>query len=209
MRAGVLAELLRELELAPAIIAGGSGGARDSILVAIEQPGVVRSLVVWHVVGGVYSQMRLAAVYVLPTLEALAARGIDGVLELPHWRDRIQANPRNRDRLLTLGADGLRAVMTRWLHAYVPKAGQTIPGVLDEEIEMLDVPTVIVRGGENDRDHPRRTSLELQCLIAGSTLAEPPWPEDAWERGLEAFARGEGHFFDAWPQVAPLILGMD
>jgi pimeloyl-ACP methyl ester carboxylesterase len=35
MRAETLAALLKELNMAPAAIAGGSGGARDSILTAI------------------------------------------------------------------------------------------------------------------------------------------------------------------------------
>jgi len=206
MRAEILAALLRELDMAPAVVAGGSGGARDSIITAMRHPDVARSLVVWHVVGGVYSQMRLASVYILPTLEALALKGIDGVLELPHWRDRIAVNPRNRDRLLAIGADGLRAIMLRWLHAYVPKPGQTIPGVLDDDLEGIAVPTVIIRGGRDDLDHPRRTSFELHLLIHGSRLAEPPWPEDGWERGLEASARGDGHFFDLWADAAEVIL---
>ena len=46
----------------------------------------------------------------------------------------------------------------------------------------IKVPTLIIRGGENDWDHPKRTSLEVSCLIKGSELIDPPWPEDAWER---------------------------
>ena len=50
----------------------------------------------------------------------------------------------------------------------------------------IKVPTLIIRGGENDLDHPKRTSLEVSCLIKGSKLIDPPWPEDAWERAGES-----------------------
>ena len=78
--------------------------------------------------------------------------------------------------------------MLRWLNAFVSKPGQTIPGVEDEMFDDIKVPTLIIRGGENDMDHPKRTSLEVSCLIKGSTLIDPPWPEDAWERAGEKFA---------------------
>ena len=56
----------------------------------------------------------------------------------------------------------------------------------------IKVPTLIIRGGENDWDHPKRTSLEVSCLIKGSKLIDPPWPEDAWERAGEKFAASGG-----------------
>ena len=99
--------------------------------------------------------------------------------------------------------------MLRWLNAFVSKPGQTIPGVPDEMFDNITVPTLIIRGGENDWDHPKRTSLEVSCLIKGSTLIDPPWPEDAWERAGEAFARSGGKkfcLFDTWVQAAPAIL---
>ena len=99
--------------------------------------------------------------------------------------------------------------MLRWLNAFVSKPGQTIPGVPDEMFDNITVPTLIIRGGENDWDHPKRTSLEVSCLIKGSTLIDPPWPEDAWERAGEERAPGKvKHFnmFDTWVQAAPAIL---
>ena len=73
----------------------------------------------------------------------------------------------------------------------------------------IKVPTLIIRGGENDWDHPKRTSLEVSCLIKGSKLIDPPWPEDAWERASEARAQGKVkrfNMFDTWVQAAPAIL---
>jgi 2-hydroxy-6-oxonona-2,4-dienedioate hydrolase len=206
MRGEVLADLLKALGMAPAVIAGGSGGARDSIITVMLHPEVATKLITWNIVGGVYSTLNLAGVYVLPNIGALKSGGIEAVLALPEWQALIEANPRNRERLLDLGTDGLLAVMMRWLNAFVPKPGQTIPGVPDEEFEKVTVPTMIVRGGVDDLDHPKRTSMEVHCLIKGSQLVEPPWPEDAWERAVEARAQGRGNIFDPWVLGAPLML---
>jgi 2-hydroxy-6-oxonona-2,4-dienedioate hydrolase len=206
MRAEVLAGLLQELSLAPCVVAGGSGGARDSLLTAILHPDVVSRLIVWNIVGGVFSTMNLAAYYAIPNLNAVRLGGIDGVLALPEWQTLVAANPRNEQRLRTLGAARFWHVMRDWLDAYVPTPGQTIPGVRDALVEEIAVPTLIVRGGEHDLDHPKKTSHEVHCLIAGSRLVEPPWPEDAWEQAFVAFDAGRGHLFDPWALAAPLIL---
>lgn len=41
---------------------------------------------------------------------------------------------------------------------------------LNEVFDNINVPTLIIRGGEHDWDHPKRTSLEIHCLIMGSQL---------------------------------------
>ena len=66
-------------------------------------------------------------------------------------------------------------------------------------------PTLIVRGGDKDYDHPKRTSFEIHALIKGSTLIDPPWPEDAWEAASAAMASG-GSLFDFWQLGAPAFL---
>jgi 2-hydroxy-6-oxonona-2,4-dienedioate hydrolase len=207
MRAAVLGELLRTLDTGPVILAGGSGGARDSIVTTIEHPDLVRKLVLWNIVGGVQGQFVLGSYYVVPTLLAVRSLGMDAVAELPEWRTLIEANPKNRDRILSQDRTEFNRLMLRWLEAYVPKPGQTIPGVPDDRFADIDVPTLIIRGGKDDYDHPKRTSLEVHCLIAGSEVIDPPWPEDAWERSTEARARGEDvGGFDTWVQAAPPIL---
>ena len=126
--------------------------------------------------------------------------------KVQEWRDRIEENPANKQRFLDLDSDEFLKVMLRWLNAFVSKPGQTIPGVEDEMFDDIKVPTLIIRGGENDWDHPKRTSLEVSCLIKGSKLIDPPWPEDAWERASEERAAGRvKHFnmFDTWVQAAP------
>ena len=147
--------------------------------------------------------------YIVPSILAVRGPGINGLLHVGEWKERIAENPANEDRFLAFDADEFLKVMLRWLNAFVSKPGQTIPGVEDEMFDNITVPTLIIRGGENDWDHPKRTSLEVSCLIKGSTLIDPPWPEDAWERAAEGRAQGKvKHFnmFDTWVQAAPAIL---
>lgn len=210
MRAATLGAMLQKLETGPVLVAGGSGGARDSIVFTLMFPELVKKLAVWSIVGGTYSSMSLASVYVLSELRTVRASGIEGVMVMPglagSWADLIEANPANKQRLLDIGAEEFERVMTRWLDAYVPKPNESIPGVPDFEFDEIKVPTLIIRGGEKDFDHPKRTSYEVHALIKGSRLIEPPWPEDAWERASEARNAGRGNIFDPWILAAPALL---
>ena len=209
MRAETLRHLITTLDIGPCVIAGGSGGARDSMLTAMLYPDLVRKLLVWNIVGGVYGSFVLGSYYIVPSILAVRGSGMKGVVNVDEWKERIAENPANRERFLSQDPDQFLKLMLRWLNAFVPKPGQTIPGVEDEMFDNIKVPTLIIRGGENDLDHPKRTSLEVSCLIKGSTLIDPPWPEDAWERAGEARASGKvKHFnmFDTWVQAAPAML---
>ncbi|NTY63839.1 alpha/beta fold hydrolase [Mycolicibacterium sphagni] len=209
MRAETLHGLITGLGIGPCVIAGGSGGARDSILTTILYPEIATNLVTWNIVGGVYGSFVLGSYYLVPSILAVRGLGIKGLLQVDEWKERIAENAVNKDRILAMDADEFLRVMLRWLNAFVPKPGQAIPGVDDEFFGDIKVPTLIIRGGENDWDHPKRTSLEVNCLIKGSTLIDPPWPEDAWERAGEDRASGKVkrfNMFDTWVQAAPAIL---
>lgn len=210
MRAATLAGMIEQLGLGPVVALGGSGGARDSIVFTIMYPQLVTKLGVWSIVGGTFSSMSLAGVYSMSELRTVRSKGIEGVLEMPglagSWSDLVAANPRNKERLLAIGADEFERVINRWFNAFIPKPNEAIPGVPDWQFAEINVPTLIIRGGEKDFDHPKRTSYEVHCLIKGSRLIEPPWPEDAWERAQEARDEGRGSIFDPWVKAAPVLL---
>ena len=167
MRAETLHGLLDALGVQRCILAGGSGGARDSMLTTMLYPELVEKLVVWNIVGGVYGSFVLGSFYIVPSILAVRGAGMDGVVKVQEWRERIEENPANKQRFLDFDKDEFLKLMLRWLNAFVSKPGQTIPGVEDEMFDRIRVPTLIIRGGENDLDHPKRTSLEVSCLIKG------------------------------------------
>ena len=209
MRAETLQQLVTKLDIGPVILLGGSGGARDSMLTTMLYPELVRKLVVWNIVGGVYGSFVLGSYYIVPSILAVRGAGMKAVAHVQEWQERIAENHDNEARILEQDPAAFLKLMLRWLNAFVPKPGQTIPGVEDEMFDNITVPTLIIRGGENDLDHPKRTSLEVSCLIKGSKLIDPPWPEDAWERAGEARASGKVkrfNMFDTWVQAAPAIL---
>jgi 2-hydroxy-6-oxonona-2,4-dienedioate hydrolase len=210
MRASTLGAVVDQLGLGPVVALGGSGGARDSIVFALLHPEMVTKLGLWNIVGGPFSSMNLAGVYNMPELRTIRSKGIEGIFTMPgvagSWPDLIAANPRNRDRLEDLGAEEFERVMTRWFNAFIPKPNEPVPGVPDWMFEQISVPTLIIRGGEFDYDHPKRTSFEVHCLIQGSRVVDPPWPEDAWERASEASQNGTGNLFDPWVKAAPVLL---
>jgi pimeloyl-ACP methyl ester carboxylesterase len=207
MRAETLHGLLTSLGEGPCVIAGGSGGARDSMLTVMLYPELATKLMVWNIVGGIYGTFFLGSYYVLPNIRAVRTKGMEGVVALPEWQALIEANPANRDRLLGFDPEEFEQVMMRWLMAFVVKPGQTIPGVDDWMFQRIKVPTLIIRGGAKDVDHPKRTSLEVSTLIEGATLIDPPWPEDAWERASRDREKSDHYnMFDSWVQGAPAML---
>src|ERR1700739_50680 len=157
MRGETLHGLLTALDAGPCILAGGSGGARDSMLTTMLYPEAITKLIVWNIVGGVYGTFVLGSYYVVPSILAGRGLGMEGVLAVPEWRELVEQNPANKQRFLDLDPDDFLKVMLRWLNAFVSKPGQTIPGVDDEMFGNIKGPTLIIRGGGNVLDNPHRT----------------------------------------------------
>ena len=61
MRAETLHRLVTGLGFERCILAGGSGGARDSMLTTMLYPELVEKLVVWNIVGGIYGSFVLGS----------------------------------------------------------------------------------------------------------------------------------------------------
>jgi pimeloyl-ACP methyl ester carboxylesterase len=206
MHADTLAELLRRLDMAPAVVAGGSAGARVSLITALRHPDVARKVLGWWLSGGVYGTMILAMTYNLPFMATALTGGMTAVADMPQWAETIAANPGNRQRLLDMDVEEFLAVMDRWLRAFVPEEGKPIPGVTSEQLASINVPTVIWRSSPLDRYHTEMTSLQVHSLIPGAKLVEPPWGDDEWTRLQILTSQGKGHIFDTWPRLAPQIL---
>ena len=96
----------------PTVIAGGSGGARVSLLTAARNPDVTAGLAMWWISGGVPGLLQLANYYCMPSADAAWHGGMEAVVALDQWQETIAKNPRNRDRFLAMdrervpGGDG-------------------------------------------------------------------------------------------------------
>jgi pimeloyl-ACP methyl ester carboxylesterase len=207
IQADALAGLLRHLDLAPAVIMGGSGGARVSLLTAAKHPDVARGLAVLWISGGVFGLLTLAVFYCGPSLQRAWAEGMEAVIALPEWAEVLERNPRNRQRFLDQDRDTFIATMERWMRAYYPREGELVPGLPSEMAQRVNVPTLVFRSGASDAYHTRATSEAVAQLIPGARLVEPPWPDTEWNDGSQRRAAGtQKGAFERWPLLAPQLL---
>jgi pimeloyl-ACP methyl ester carboxylesterase len=206
MQADALAALLRHLELPPAIITGGSGGARVSLLTVARHPNVARACAVWWVSGGVFGTMSLGPFYCGPSLKAAWISGMQAVAELADWREVIERNPANRDRILEQDRTTFIATMERWMSVYYAHPDQRIPGMPDADAEQIGVPTLVFRSGPSDVSHTRQTSEALASLIPSATLIEPPWGDDEWNERVTLMNGPGMPLFENWPRLVPALV---
>jgi hypothetical protein len=132
--------------------------------------------------------------------------GMEAVASLPEWAEVQERNPRNRDHFRALDRVEFISTLERWMHAYCPEPGATVPGISDERCREIAIPTLVFRSGESDAHHTRATSERVHELIPGSRLVEPPWGDTEWnDRSDAAVATGSG-LFERWPLLAPVLL---
>jgi pimeloyl-ACP methyl ester carboxylesterase len=207
MQADYLAALLRHLDLGPAVVMGGSGGARVSMLAVAAHPDIAAGLAVLWISGGIYGLMTLANFYCAPSLRAAWTEGMRAVADLPDWEEVTRRNPANRQRILEQDRATFIATMERWMAAYYPKPDEPVPGFTEDRARTITVPTLVFRSGESDCWHTRATSEAVAQMIPTARLVEPPWPDTEWIDGSERRARGEQKgAFERWPMLAPQLL---
>jgi pimeloyl-ACP methyl ester carboxylesterase len=205
MQADTLAALLRHLDLAPAVISGGSGGARVSLLTASRHPDVAAGLAVWWISGGAFGLMSLGMHYCGQNLVKAWEDGMDAVAALPEWEEVISRNPSNRQRILDQDRGEFVATMERWMLAYCPCGGELVPGLTTEDAAAIGVPALVFRSGESDAYHTRETSEAVASMLPRARIVEPPWGDREWiERSADH--RVSGKLFDRWPKLAPPLV---
>ena len=206
MQADVLAALLSHLDIAPAVIAGGSGGSRVSLLAAARHPEVAAGLAVWWISGGPFGLISLATHYCGGSVHAAWTGGMEAVAALPEWAEVIEGNPSNRQRFLDQDRQELIATLERWMVAYCPCGDEVVPGLPDADARKLDIPTLVFRSGESDAHHTRATSEAVADLLPDTRLVEPPWGDTEWvERQAERTAGRATGLFVRWPLLAPQL----
>ncbi|MEU1981017.1 alpha/beta hydrolase [Nocardia sp. NPDC019395] len=206
MQADILAGLLAQLDMAPAIIVGGSGGARVSMLTAARHPEVCTALSVLWISGGVYGLISIGNHYCSGSIEAAWTGGMEAVAALPEWAEVIAKNPGNRQRFLDQDPGKFIATMEQWLAAYCPRDDELVPGLPNADAAAIVAPTLVFRSGISDIHHRRETSEQVAERLPAAKLVEPPWGDTEWRERQAARADGRAAgLFVRWPLLAPIL----
>jgi pimeloyl-ACP methyl ester carboxylesterase len=205
MQADALAGLLHRLGMAPAVLAGGSGGARVTLLTAARHPDAARALALWWISGGPYGLLTLATHYCGDSIAAAWRSGMAAVAALPEWAEVLERNPVNRTKLLAQDPRAFIDTLERWMLAYCPRPDALVPGLPDAAAAAMTMRALVFRSGESDPHHTRATSERLAGLLPGAQLVEPPWGDREWSDRLEAAGTGVG-IFTRWPLLAPQLI---
>jgi pimeloyl-ACP methyl ester carboxylesterase len=203
MQADALAGLLVRLDLAPAVIAGGSGGSRVSLLTVAGHGDVAAGLAVWWISGGILGLIALGYHYCYGSILAAWQGGMDAVVELPEWQDVLERNPGNRQRFLDQDPNQFIATFEDWMRVYCPCGDELVPGLADDDARALDLPAVVFRSGASDAHHTRVTSERVAELLPNAQLLEPPWGDREW---IERQAEHDKGLFVRWPFLASQLL---
>jgi pimeloyl-ACP methyl ester carboxylesterase len=205
VQADALAGLLHQLGMTPAVIIGGSGGARVSLLTVARHPDVAAGLAMWWISGGPYGLMSLGVHYCGNSIAAAWRDGMEAVVALPEWQEVLERNPANREHMLQLDRKEFIANLEHWMLAYYPSDTQLIPGLPDDDARAITAPTLVFRSGESDVHHTRETSERLAQLLPTARLVEPPWGDREWVERVDGSGDG-GSLFARWPLLVPYLV---
>jgi len=164
--------LLGHLGALPAYIGGFSSGARTSILFYLRHRDAVKKLLLFRITGGAFAAGRLPQQYYRQFIQAAQQGGMAAVCATEQYRDRIAANPSNRERLMAMKPERYIAIMQRWLDLFEAGAHHTVMGVSEAELNSIAVPTLVMPG--NDKTHSSQSGLAAHRMIPGSRLHRLP-----------------------------------
>jgi pimeloyl-ACP methyl ester carboxylesterase len=174
-----LAQLIRQLDLAPAYLGGWSAGCRVAILTAIRHPELVKGLLLGWVTGGGFAAESLAHQYYGQFIEAAQTGGMRAVAETEFFAERIKMNPGNRERLLKMDAREFISVMQRWSVYFTKGADLPVIGATEAELREIKAPACILAG--DDDVHPTTAAQNLHRLLPDSELHDPLIRRAEWE----------------------------
>jgi pimeloyl-ACP methyl ester carboxylesterase len=167
-----LAVLLEKLQATPAFIGGTSSGARLSMLFNQRHPGAVQGLLLMRITGGDFAAGRLPEMYYQQFIRAAQEGGMKAVCETEQYRERIQANPLNLERLMAMDPAEYIRVMQHWLSIFLKGPRKPVLGMEEDVMRAIRVPTIVVPG--NDKTHASVNGHAAHALIPNSILYELP-----------------------------------
>ena len=174
-----MAELLLQLDAAPAYAVGGSAGSRTSLTLAVRRPEVVKGVFVWEVSGGPRSAAATAPNYYGQFIDAAEQGGMAAVVATEYFAQRCSDNPANRERLLNMDAAEFCAVLRRWQAAYsVPNP---VSDLTEEQLAGIRCPVVMFAGNTPDEVHHISAAEAAHRLIPNAELRPSAWTAAEWD----------------------------
>jgi pimeloyl-ACP methyl ester carboxylesterase len=181
-----LYELLTQLDALPAYVGGSSSGSRLAMFLALRHPEAVSGLMLWRVTGGRFGAERLAQTYYGQFIDEASYGGMPAVCETEFFRERIEANPSNRDCLLSMDPQRFIDVMDRWRSYFLKGADMPVIGADEAMLRSIKAPVCVIPG--NDLTHPPSVGENLSRILPSAELhilkpeqmqvdVSPPWDD--------------------------------
>jgi pimeloyl-ACP methyl ester carboxylesterase len=177
-----LAGLLTQLNARPAYLVGASSGARVAYVMALRYPDYARGVFTYLTTGGGTIGESLAKQYYFRYADLAEKEGMEAVAKTPFWAERIELNPGNRERLLSMDPHEFARVVRRWGKAMRSNPDVVI-GVNADDLRQMKAngtPVAIIQGCPLAPQH-RRDRSELYAQLTGATLI--PTPDDYCAQG--------------------------
>jgi pimeloyl-ACP methyl ester carboxylesterase len=209
-----LDELLRQFDMAPAIVGGSSSGARLALTFALRHPKSVRAMLLWRVTGGGFAVKRLAERYYDQYVRLAGEGGMAAVCAEEHFAELIRNRPSNRERLLAIDPKEFIMIMQAWRAPFVAGAELPLIGTTEADLRSIEVPTCIIPG--NDLTHGSGTGataarLMPDCEAASLGLADQNVdlvPAEEWYKLADKItAIFDGFLARKLPQREPAAAG--
>ncbi|MBX9776867.1 MAG: alpha/beta hydrolase [Xanthobacteraceae bacterium] len=189
-----LDELLRQFDMAPAIIGGSSSGARLALTFALRHPKSLRALILWRVTGGGFAVKRLAERYYDQYVRLAGEGGMAAVCAEEHFAELIRKRPVNRDKLMAYDPNEFIRIMRAWRAPFVAGAELPLIGTSESDLRSIRVPTCIIPG--NDLTHDSKTGehaarLMPDCEVASLGLVDQDVdivPAEEWYKMADKIA---------------------
>ena len=207
LQADTLAALLEHLDMAPAVIIGGSGGSRISMLTAVRHREVASALAVWWISGGPFGLMSLAMHYCSGSFQAAWTGGMEAVVELPEWAEVLERNPANRERFLRTGPSGVHRDDGPLDERVLPGRGRRGAGSRGRRGPRLRPPHPgVPQRRLRHPPHPGHLGAHRRDPAERARMVEPPWGDREWAERQDERTRGvTDGLFVRWPLLVPQL----
>ena len=175
-----LAELIRQLDLAPCYV-GEYAGCRTTPWLCIRHPELFKGMLLAWPSGGEVPAQRLPINFYMQYIDAAQKGGMAAVADIGFFADSIKLNPSNRDRTLAMDPQKFIGVMRRWADVFLQSADRPTAGCTasDAEWASIQAPSIIVAGC--DPVHSIEAGERVHRVVPTSELHEPVLTVEEWE----------------------------